>query len=124
MVSAGLILFLFRYQLVSFFTDQKQIIDIACGSIIFISLSQWFDAMNVTYLHALQGTGDTKWTSKATIILSVIILGGGGAISVIFFKDQGSSLIWALAMTYSIFQGSLFRKRWNSNAWQHLNLRS
>jgi MATE family multidrug resistance protein len=124
MVSAGLILFLFRYQLVSFFTDQKQIIDIACSSIIFISLSQWFDAMNVTYLHALQGTGDTKWTSKATIILSIIILGGGGAISVIFFKDQGSSVIWALAMAYSIFQGSLFRKRWNSNAWQQLSLRA
>ena len=43
---------------------------------------------------------------------------------VIFFKDQGSSVIWALTMAYSIFQGSLFRKRWNSNAWQQLSLRS
>ena len=123
MVSSGLILFLFRYPLVSFFTDQSEIISIACSSIIFISIAQWFDAMNVTYLHALQGTGDTKWTSKATIIISIMILGGGGAISVIFFKDLGSSLIWALAMLYSILQGSLFRKRWHSNSWQHLNLR-
>ena len=122
MLSAGILLFVFRYPLVSFFTDQKAIIDIACGSIIFISIAQWFDAMNVTYLHALQGTGDTKWTSKANIILSIIVLGAGGFTAITFFKDYGSSLIWALAMIYIILQGTLFWRRWKSNRWQKLNL--
>ena len=122
MLSAGILLFVFRYPLVSFFTDQKAIIDIACGAIIFISIAQWFDAMNVTYLHALQGTGDTKWTSKANIILSIIVLGAGGFTAITFFKDYGSSLIWALAMIYIILQGTLFWRRWKSNRWQKLNL--
>ena len=122
MLSAGILMFIFRYPLVSFFTSEVKIIEIACGSIIFISLAQWFDAMNVTYLHALQGTGDTKWTSKANIFLSAVILGVGGALAITFFKDYGSSIIWALAMIYIMFQGTLFWKRWKSNRWQNLNL--
>jgi len=123
MVSSGLILYIFRHQIVSIFTDQPEVISIACGGMLFVSLSQWFDSMNITYLHALQGTGDTKWTSIANVLLSILILGVGGTIAVNYFRDQGSLVIWALALLYITCQGILFWMRWRSEAWFKIRLR-
>ena len=123
MLSAGIILYVFRYPIVSMFTDQPEVISIACGGMLFVSLSQWFDSMNITYLHALQGTGDTKWTSIANVLLSVLVLGFGGAIAVSFFREKGSLVIWALALLYITCQGILFWIRWRSGAWLKIRLR-
>ena len=123
MLSAGIILYIFRHPIVSMFTDQPEVISIACGGMLFVSLSQWFDSMNITYLHALQGTGDTKWTSVANVLLSILILGVGGTIAVSYFRDQGSLVIWALALLYMTCQGILFWIRWRSEAWLKIRLR-
>ena len=100
-----------------------EVISIACGGMLFVSLSQWFDSMNITYLHALLGTGDTKWTSVANVLLSILILGVGGTIAVSYFRDQGSLVIWALALLYMTCQGILFWIRWRSEAWLKIRLR-
>jgi len=123
MLSAGIILYVFRHPIVSMFTDQPEVISIACGGMLFVSLSQWFDSMNITYLHALQGTGDTKWTSVANVLLSILVLGLGGTIAVIFFREKGSLVIWALALLYITCQGILFWMRWRSEAWLKIRLR-
>ena len=123
MLSAGIVLYVFREPIVSMFTDQPEVISIACGGMLFVSLSQWFDSMNITYLHALQGTGDTKWTSVANVLLSVLILGIGGAIAVSHFREKGPLVIWALALIYISCQGILFWMRWRSEAWLKIRLR-
>ena len=123
MLSAGIVLYVFREPIVSMFTDQPEVISIACGGMLFVSLSQWFDSMNITYLHALQGTGDTKWTSVANVLLSVLILGIGGAIAVSHFREKGPLVIWALALIYIACQGILFWMRWRSEAWLKIRLR-
>lgn len=123
MLSAGIILYVFRHPIVSMFTDQPEVISIACGGMLFVSLSQWFDSMSITYLHALQGTGDTKWTSVANVLLSILVLGLGGTIAVIFFREKGSLVIWALALLYITCQGILFWMRWRSEAWLKIRLR-
>ena len=123
MLTAGIILYIFRQPIVSLFTNEPEVISIACGGMLFVSLSQWFDSMNITYLHALQGTGDTKWTSVVNVFLSVLILGVGGAIAVSHFREQGSLVIWSLALTYIVCQGILFWMRWRSEAWRSIRLR-
>ena len=123
MLTAGIILYIFRQPIVSLFTNEPEVISIACGGMLFVSLSQWFDSMNITYLHALQGTGDTKWTSVVNVFLSVLILGVGGAIAVSHFREQGSLVIWSLALTYIACQGILFWMRWRSEAWRSIRLR-
>ncbi len=122
MVTAGVLFFVFRRQLIGIFTDDPAVTEFATGAIIFITLAQWFDAMGVTYLHALQGAGDTKWSSVANITLSVIVLGGGGILAVTLFKERGPMAIWLLAFLYIAIQGILFRCRWKSGVWRHINL--
>ena len=122
MVTAGILFFVFRRQLIGIFTDDPHVTELAAGAIIFITLAQWFDAMSVTYLHALQGAGDTKWSSAANITLSVIVLGAGGILAVTLFKERGPMVIWLLAFLYIAIQGILFRFRWKSGVWRHINL--
>ncbi|MCP4849255.1 MAG: MATE family efflux transporter [Verrucomicrobiaceae bacterium] len=122
MVSAGVLFYIFRYPLIGIFTNDPDVTEFAASAIIFITLAQWFDAMNVTYLHALQGAGDTKWSSTANITLSIIVLGCGGVLTVTLFKESGPALIWLLAFLYIAMQGILFRRRWQSGAWRKINL--
>ncbi|MBT7982498.1 MAG: MATE family efflux transporter [Akkermansiaceae bacterium] len=124
MLSSGIILYIFRKPIVSMFTDQPEVISIACGGMLFVSLAQWFDSMNITYLHALQGTGDTKWPSVVNVLLSVLVLGLGGTIAVSFFREKGSLVIWALALFYISCQGILFWMRWRSESWRKIRLRN
>ena len=124
MLSSGIILYIFRKPIVSMFTDQPEVISIACGGMLFVSLAQWFDSMNITYLHALQGTGDTKWPSVVNVLLSVLVLGLGGTIAVSFFRETGSLVIWALALFYISCQGILFWMRWRSESWRKIRLRN
>ena len=122
MVSAGVLFYIFRYPLIGIFTNDPVVTEFAAGAIIFITLAQWFDAMNVTYLHALQGAGDTKWSSTANITLSVIVLVCGGILTVTLFKEKGPVLIWLLAFLYIAMQGILFRRRWQSGVWRKIDL--
>ena len=122
MVTAGVLFFIFRYPLIGIFTDDPDVTKFAAGAIIFITLAQWFDAMSVTYLHTLQAAGDTKWSSKANITLSVIVLGCGGVLAVTLFREHGPILIWLLAFLYIAMQGILFRRRWQSGTWRKINL--
>ena len=54
MLSSGIILYIFRHPIVSMFTDQPEVISIACGGNLFVSLEKWFESMNITYIHALK----------------------------------------------------------------------
>ena len=122
MVTTGVLFFIFRHELIGIFTDDPKVAALAAGAMIFITLAQFFDAMNVTYLHALQGAGDTKWSSITNVTLSTVILGGGGFLAITLFKDQGPDLIWLLAFLYITMQGILFRIRWTSGRWRNINL--
>ncbi len=122
MVTAGLLFFIFRHELIAIFTDDPQVTALAASAMIFITIAQWFDAMNVTYLHALQGAGDTKWSSIVNITLSAVILGVGGFLAITFFNEQGANVIWLLAFCYIAMQGILFRLRWKSGRWRQINL--
>ena len=122
MVTAGVLFFIFRHPLIGIFTNDPDVTEFAAGAIIFITLAQWFDAMGITYLHALQGAGDTKWSSTANITISVVVLGGGGILVVTLFREHGPILIWLLAFLYIAMQGLLFRHRWKSGLWRKINL--
>ena len=122
MVTAGVLFFIFRHPLIGIFTNDPDVTEFAAGAIIFITLAQWFDAMGITYLHALQGAGDTKWSSTANLTISVVVLGGGGILVVTLFREHGPILIWLLAFLYIAMQGLLFRHRWKSGLWRKINL--
>ncbi len=112
MGSVAILLFLFRDPIMRAFSDNPQVIAIGTQAMICVSLFQLFDAMSVTYVHALQGAGDSAWPSVMNALLCLVILLGGGLI-VIFKAPQLASFgIWIAAALYIAAQGLAFWARW------------
>ncbi len=109
MVGAGLIFYLFREPLSLAFTPDPEVLAIVSSCMLFVLLAQWFDAMNLTYLHALQGVGDTRWPSLVTLALSATILGVGGIAAVTVFRPAGGSRPALHRRPRRLLQGALER---------------
>ncbi|MGK0186118.1 MAG: MATE family multidrug resistance protein, partial [Verrucomicrobiales bacterium] len=91
MGAMALLFLLFRQQIMEFFSDDPLVIQIGSTAMIFVALFQIFDALNITYVNALQGAGDTVWASMANLILSLVILLGGGLLVSYLRPEWGSS---------------------------------
>ena len=124
MSACGLLFFVFRHPIMEAFTDAPEVIAIGAGSMIFVSLAQFFDAMNLTYLHALQGGGDTRWPFVANLAMSLVILLGGGLLVRFGIPGATSSAIWLLVTLYAIAQGVCFWSRWRFGHWRTIDLGS
>ena len=122
MGSVAILLFLFRDPIMRAFSDNPQVIAIGTQAMICVSLFQLFDAMSVTYVHALQGAGDSAWPSVMNALLCLVILLGGGLI-VIFKAPQLASFgIWIAAALYIAAQGLAFWARWRFGPWKLIEL--
>jgi MATE family multidrug resistance protein len=122
MTTCGILFYLFRRPLMEAFTDSPEVISIGMSAMIFIAAAQFFDAMNLTYLHALQGGGDTRWPWLANVILSTTILLGGGLFVIFAIPGAGSEAIWFLVLVYIAAQGICFWLRWKTGRWRSTNL--
>ena len=108
--------------ILDFFSDDPEVILIGAGAMVFVSLFQFFDAMNISYLNALQGAGDNLWPSLANGVLCVVVLLGGGLVVVHFYPEAGSRGIWAVTGLYILGQGLAFRGRWMGGKWKSIDL--
>ena len=120
MCAVGLLFFVFRIPLMSLFSNSPEVIAAGASAMIFVSAFQFFDAMNINYLHALHGAGDTLWSCVVNGILSIVVLLTGGMFVVRSFPEWGASGIWAVAALYVILQGICFRSRWKSDRWTNI----
>ena len=107
-----------RYWILRAFTDDPEVIAIGSAGMIYVALFQFFDAMNVTYINALQGAGDTAWPTAWQLILTVTILVGGGLGVIHFFPHWESMGVWLVAAVYVICQGLVFQARWSKGRWR------
>ena len=110
----------FRDPLLRLFTDDPEVIEAGRGAILWVAAFQFFDAMNVTYTNALQGADDTAWPGAVNLVLSVVVLLGGGLAVVTWLPWSASQGVWAVATLYIICQGVLFYLRWRSGKWHPL----
>jgi MATE family multidrug resistance protein len=122
MVACGILFYLFRRPLMEAFSDSTEVVAIGMSSMLFVALAQFFDAVNITYLHALQGGGDTRWPWLANVILSATILLGGGLFVRLVIPGAGSVAIWFLVLVYIAAQGTCFWLRWKSGRWQTMDV--
>ena len=121
MTGLAVVGYVFREQIIHWFTSDSEVIRLANASFIWICLFQFFDALNIVYINALQGAGDTVWPTWANIILAFVVLGGGGII-VINLTEMMSFGIWMLVAIYIFLQGIVFWSRWRSRFWQEITL--
>ncbi len=118
MAAAGIALYLFRTPVIGLFSASPEVVASGATAMLFACLFQPFDAMNINYLHALLGAGDTLWACLVNLALSLVVLVAGGLVVVNVFPHWGAAGIWALAAAYVALQGTLFRWRWRTGRWQ------
>lgn len=122
MLSVGILYYLFRSPIMQAFTDDPEIIRIGVQAMVWVSLFQFFDALNVTYLNALLGAGDNLWPSVANVLFTVVILIGGGLCVVRYFPQLQSFGIWMVVAIYVLAQGLTFWARWRAGKWRFMRV--
>ena len=96
------------------FTDDADVAEIVSDCLLIVCCFQVFDAMNITYLHALLGIGDSLCPAVVTAVLFTSILCGGGLAMVSVFPQLQSLGVWVVIAIYNSHQGLMFRFLWNS----------
>ena len=122
MGSAAILIYVFREPIMRLFSDDPVVIAIGMQAMICVSLFQVFDALSVTYVHALQGAGDSAWPSVVNALLCAIFLLGGGLLVIFAFPQLGSFGIWISAAVYIAAQGIAFWARWRFGPWKLIEL--
>jgi len=113
----GLIIFLFRYRLLSIFTESREIMDVGLSIIAIVCAFQFFDGANIVFNHALRGAGDTFWPAIFTALFCLTIFIGGGLLVIRFFPQWGSLGIWWAAMLYIACLALVLAYRWYFVNW-------
>jgi len=125
MVTAGIVIWLARDGLVAFFNREPYdpaVQSIATSAVIFILICQAFDALNVTFIGALRGAGDTLWPG---IVQSVLAYGmglGGAAVMAYRMPEWGIQGVWAAASLYIIVLGLVMWGRFLRGKWRTMTL--
>jgi len=100
----------------------EEIVRIGRLVLICAAVFQIFDALGIVYVGALRGAGDTRWPMVVTFILSWGLIIGGGWLAVKYFPDLTSIGPWIAASAYVIVLGLLLAWRFESGAWEKIDL--
>lgn len=119
----------FREQLMGMFVTEDMDAQSAeefvrVGSMILIAAAvfQMFDAVAVTISGALRGAGDTLVPSVLTIVLSWLLIVGGGHLAVAVKPDWGALGPWIFASAYIVVLGVALLVRFKLGAWKRMKL--
>src|SRR5687768_4951092 len=104
MVSSGVLLAVFRHDLIGVFSADPQVQRIGATLLLFVASYQIFDAMFVVYVGALRGAGDTLVPAAIQAALVWTIVVGGGFAARAYAPGYGAAGPWTLA---TIFGGIL-----------------
>ncbi|MFC1738152.1 MATE family efflux transporter [Planctomycetota bacterium] len=118
----GLCFFVFRNDLMTFWSSDDEVIKIGTNIFVFAAIFQIFDAVLLTYNNALRGAGDTLWLAAVETLASVIIMGLGGFCMLRFFPEFGARGPWSAATAKIIAVAFANRWRFKSNKWMKIDL--
>ena len=125
----AVVFIVFRHQLTSVFIDSSVPLDEAAriceiGSTIFIcaAIFQMLDGVGIVYIGALRGAGDTLFPGLATVILSWVVIVGGGVAMTRLRPDLASTGPWIAAAVYIMILGVVVATRFERGGWRRLHL--
>jgi MATE family multidrug resistance protein len=119
---AGLCFFIFRQQLMAFWSVDDKVIATGVKLLICAAIYQVFDAAAIIYSGALRGAGDTLWLALVAAFGSIVLLGGGGILIVRLAPELGALGPWIATTTGVIAVGLANRWRFKSNHWMKINI--
>jgi len=124
MITCGIVTWLWREDLVGWFNKNRdpEVQAIATQVFIFILLCQAFDALNVIFIGALRGAGDTFWPGVIQIGLEYGLGLGASALVVRLAPQWGSFGPWATASAYIIVLGMVMWLRFLGGRWRTMTV--
>jgi len=124
MVTMGLVIWLAREPLVAVFNEagDPAVQAIATRAVFFILLCQAFDAMNVTFIGALRGAGDTLWPGVVQLLLAYGLGLGGSALVAHLKPEWGSLGPWAMISGYVTVLGCVMWCRFLGGRWRSMRV--
>lgn len=122
MGGCGLIFWLARAALAGVFLSGSMALHMAETILIFSAIFQVFDAMNVIFVSALRGAGDTVVPSLITLGAALTICVAGGGVVTMLAPQYGVSGPWTMATIYICFSGMANFIWWVSGRWKRIDL--
>ena len=122
MGSCGLVFWLARAALAGVFLSGAVALHMAETILIFSAVFQVFDAMNVIFVSALRGAGDTVVPSLITLGSALTICVTGGGVVTLLAPQYGVSGPWMMATIYICFSGIANFIWWVSGRWKRIDL--
>jgi len=140
MVTTGVVVWLARDTLVGIFNglsvefggaglvslvgrvSDPEIQSVATSAIIFLLICQAFDAMNVTFIGALRGAGDTLWPGIIQVALAYGLGMGGSALVVYLRPEWGIMGPWSAVTAYIAGLGLVMWARFLRGRWRSMRV--
>lgn len=118
----GVIFLFFGPNLVGLLSGDPVVIAVGSGVLIWAAAFQVFDAMGITYVHALRGAGDTRWPALVVIFCNWgVFISGGYAVSRLL-PQMSHHGPWMMCTLYIILVGLALRHRFRRGAWRKIEL--
>ncbi len=119
----------FRNELTAVFIDADTAADsaariraIGAGIFICASIFQLLDAVGIVYTGALRGAGDTLFPGVATVVLSWVLIIGGGVMMTRLAPQLESIGPWLAATAYIVVLGVVLAIRFERGGWRRVHL--
>lgn len=118
----GVAMVVFRHGFVGLLSDDPQVIHVAGGILILAAVFQISDAMNITYMSALRGAGDTHWIAAVNVALVMLVLLGASWVLALARPQWGSLGPWIGATAYIVLLAFAQWGRYRWGPWERLRL--
>ncbi|MCL1795603.1 MAG: MATE family efflux transporter, partial [Clostridia bacterium] len=111
----------FRYPLVSLFTDDAQVIALAGSVMLMVAAFQPMQTSSVVISGALRGAGDTKYVAVVMLLCAALIRPTLTYIG-IHFIGMGLFGAWSASLVDLAIRITAVYRRFNSGKWFHITV--
>ena len=130
MSACGVLMLVFRGPMIALFASgehtaphvTEQVIATGSAFMIAAAFFQAFDGIGIVFIGALRGAGDTFWPGLLTVVLSWVLIVGGGWGLVTFAPGLGPLGPWIASTVYIVVMAGAMALRWRHGAWRTITV--
>jgi multidrug resistance protein, MATE family len=127
MLFAGAVFFIMPRPILQLFADESvfapehfnEMMEMGVILLRWVALYCLLDGLNIVYVGALQGAGDTRWIMIASMILHVLFIG------YLWFLDRSRASVytfWASAAAFVMLQAFVWLARFRTGRWKEISV--
>ncbi|RUL50765.1 MATE family efflux transporter [Lysinibacillus antri] len=120
-VTLALVVTLFRYPLISLFTDNAEVVKIGASVLLLSLLLETGRTINITIINTLRASGDARFPVKIGF-LSMVCMSLPLGYLLVFVLDLGLVGVWLAISADEWTRAIIVLFRWKSRKWEHFAL--